>query len=350
MSKSDRLMNDGVASENLFEIPNLPVDKPFINVMPRNPQEERKLLNTSDSWSSDDGEETKENVESGVRIGQLSDTNSRNFHQRAELLGLMSDSTNSISPPNLMAPMEEMHDLFHLQRLMNPSITSSDSSDTISSDIIGGRRNSVELNVPNYPKTNYNQITKEDVKKILTCHICFGYMSAGNNAMCIYWSKTYCKACLTRSLSSTRKCPNWRKSLRKSQIKRNLIIEDIITTQNRKLEEIVIDKNEAKCEEHNETVSMNCIDCSKYICTECISGDIHLGHKLRSLKHVFNQAKDKAIEESKNLDQYLEDLENDEVKLKQTKQHKVEVVTKSVNNIKSFLNTLLDEHQTRIDS
>lgn len=95
---------------------------------------------------------------------------------------------------------------------------------------------------------------------------------------------------------------------------------------------------------------MNCIDCNKYICTECISGDAHLGHKLRSLNHVFNQAKDKATEESKNLEQYLEDLENDEVKLKQAKQHKTEIVTKSVKNIKTFLNTILDEHQTRIDS
>jgi hypothetical protein len=95
---------------------------------------------------------------------------------------------------------------------------------------------------------------------------------------------------------------------------------------------------------------MNCIDCSKYICTECISGDVHLGHKLRSLNHVFNQAKDKATEESKNLEQYLEDLESDEVKLKQAKQHKTEIVTNSVKNIKSFLNTILDEHQTRIDS
>ena len=92
------------------------------------------------------------------------------------------------------------------------------------------------------PKVNYNQITKEDVKKILTCHICFGYMSAGNNAMCIYCSKTYCKACLVRSLSTTRKCPNCRKSLRKSQIRKNLIIDDIITTQNKKLEEIAIAK------------------------------------------------------------------------------------------------------------
>jgi hypothetical protein len=207
-SITEEMMNIRFSSENLFGIQTLPIERPFIDIMQRNPQEERKLLDTSHSWSLDSEEDAKDNQEASVRIYEQNDTNSINYNQRAGLLGIMTDSTDSISPPNVMAPIDDIHDLFQLQRLMDPSISSSDSSESISSDITYERRNNEDVKFPNPPKLNYNQISKEDVKKILTCHICFGYMSAGNNAMCIYCSKTYCKACLVRSLSTTRKCPN----------------------------------------------------------------------------------------------------------------------------------------------
>lgn len=94
---------------------------------------------------------------------------------------------------------------------------------------------------------------------------------------------------------------------------------------------------------------MFCLKCEEYACAECISSDKHLGHELRSLKHIYNEIKDISAEESKQLDLYLEQLENHEIKFKKIKKDKVEIVDKAHQSINGFICTLLSKNTERIN-
>lgn len=101
-------------------------------------------------------------------------------------------------------------------------------------------------------------------------------------------------------LSNTRKCPNCRGRLLQREIKKNLIIEDIIQTQNKlELQSNKSEDETHKCRIHNEKLIMFCLKCEEYVCAECISLDIHIGHELRSLKHIYNEIKEVTAEETK---------------------------------------------------
>lgn len=71
-----------------------------------------------------------------------------------------------------------------------------------------------------------------------------------------------------------------------------------------------------KCDDHNEILSMKCKTCDLNICTECVSTDQHIGHQIKSLKFMIEEAKLKVLNAKDELNNYIEKLEKSKTDLK----------------------------------
>jgi hypothetical protein len=75
---------------------------------------------------------------------------------------------------------------------------------------------------------------------------------------------------MLKSLQEKRKCLNCRKRLAVRELRKNLIVQDLLNTQ----EDSVVNRpanpqvEESKCPDHEDKISMYCVECEKYICTE----------------------------------------------------------------------------------
>ena len=103
-----------------------------------------------------------------------------------------------------------------------------------------------------------------------------------------------------------------------------------------------------RCDDHNETFNMKCLTCQTNICTECISSDKHIGHKIKSLKFLLEEAKQKVIHTKDELQKYLDKVVGTQDKLKQLKKHKEDNAKKAAFSLQNKIETYLNQQSKRV--
>lgn len=172
--------------------------------------------------------------------------------------------------------------------------------------------------------------------------------------MCYECNKTCCATCLRHWLNRNRRCPTCRKKIQVSKLKRNVLVAEIIQTQNKVpviVPEVVypVPLN-SMCPEHNEPITMNCQNCNQDMCVDCVNLDKHQTHQIRSIKYIYNSEKDKALEEHKNLDQYIEQLEDDSKRIEMSMTKKVNSAKDAMETITTSVNDYLKHQLERVSS
>lgn len=167
-----------------------------------------------------------------------------------------------------------------------------------------------------------------------------------NNWMCHNCSKTCHRSCLEEWMKRARKCPNCRHSIRRDLLKQNLLISQILDVCG-KPKKTSIPPINIEWKEHKEQISFFCLKCNKKICEGCINEDQHCGHQIRSVKFIFQQRKEKAIEESKSLTAFQEQIEEDFKKLTDLKKSKLDAIDSATQQITNELQIFLAHQNQR---
>lgn len=120
--------------------------------------------------------------------------------------------------------------------------------------------------------------------------------------MWYHCSKTWCSKWFRLAIQRDKRCPNCRKPINKPSLIKNCLLSEIIQTQT--IREIEEETNSCFWMDHNERLTMKCLTWDWNIWTECVSSDQHIGHTIKSLKHLHEQAKHNLILSKEQLEKY----------------------------------------------
>ena len=163
----------------------------------------------------------------------------------------------------------------------------------------------------------YKPISGSTLKRILECQICWGQMSESNNLMWYHCSKTWCSKWFKLAIKRDKRWPNCRKPINKPSLIKNWLLSEIIQAQT--IKELEDENNSWFWWNHNERLSMKWLTWDANIWTEWVSSDDHIGHKIKSLKFMHDQAKENLEHTKEQLEKYQAEMEKAQEKITELK-------------------------------
>lgn len=127
----------------------------------------------------------------------------------------------------------------------------------------------------------------------------------------------------------------------------NLFITTIVDASTKEKIEVP-EEQKQECSQHNWPLCFHCIECKENICEDCIDNDLHCGHKLRSLKYIFNQAREKGIEESKKLQTHQEKLIQEMHRIEESTSMQKEEINRAIGISREKVASILESLETRL--
>ena len=104
------------------------------------------------------------------------------------------------------------------------------------------------------------------------------------------------------------------------------------------------------CNSHREEATIKCLECDEKLCTECVCGDDHRGHPIKTLKTLFNESLGEAIEAQDNLKTYSKVIDESEYSLKMVKILKDDSISNALYSIIGQVKNNLHSQAQRVST
>nr|XP_019944368.1 PREDICTED: nuclear factor 7, ovary-like [Paralichthys olivaceus] len=128
----------------------------------------------------------------------------------------------------------------------------------------------------------------------LTCSVCLALFTDPVVLLC---GHSFCRECITLSLSSQHQCPQCRADIPKEGkcLPTNLSLKSLVEKEvNKRREEgNVKEVDEWQCSEHEERLKLFCVTDQQLVCIICRDGEKHQGHKFKPVKEAVAPLREK---------------------------------------------------------